>query len=66
MEITPDELQQVREYRNRVQREWWSRKTPEERRERRQRYALNAARKLAERERSEKYSLMKRKRGNEK
>ena len=41
---TPEELDALREYRNYMQRKWWSKMTPEERRERRQRYALNMMR----------------------
>lgn len=45
-ELTPDELREIRAYRSRMQREWWNRQTPEERRERRQRYDLNRAKRL--------------------
>lgn len=51
--MTAEELAMIRAYRAKKQREFWARMTPDERRERRNRYELNAAKKAAERERSE-------------
>lgn len=40
--VTPAELEAIRQYNNTRNRDWWARQSPEERRARRQRYALNA------------------------
>ena len=40
----PDELAAIREYHNKRNRDWWHRMTKEERREKRNQYALNAIR----------------------
>ena len=45
-ELTPDELKAIRAYRAEIARRWWAKQSPEERRQRRQRYDLNRARKL--------------------
>lgn len=43
--LTAEEQAQIRAYNNERNRKWWEKQTPEERRERRNRYALNAIRK---------------------
>lgn len=67
MEITADELRAIKEHRNAVARAWWAAQTIDERRERRQRYALNALKKRqANAERSgenKRYEVQSRKRG---
>lgn len=45
--LTQAELEEARRHKAAVQRAYWAKMTPEERRERRMRYALNAARKAA-------------------
>ena len=48
--MTNAELAEIREYQRKRNREWWAKQSPDERRERRQRYALNAARNKVKRE----------------
>lgn len=40
--LTDEQRQKVRQENARRQREWWGKQSPEERRERRERYILNA------------------------
>lgn len=49
-ELTKDELQAIRDYHNERNRNWWHKQSPEERRARRQRYALNAIRRKKDQE----------------
>lgn len=51
--ITAAELQEIRAYNNARNREWWARQSQDERRERRQKYALTQARRKAAQERAE-------------
>jgi hypothetical protein len=44
MQITQEELDEIRKSNNARNREWWAKQSPEERRARRQRYALNLIR----------------------
>lgn len=45
--MTDEEIQMIRNFNNQRQREWWARQSQDERRERRQRYALTQARRKA-------------------
>ena len=67
--ITPAELQAIRAYHNARNRKWWAAQSSEERRARRQRYALNAIKKQqaqAERDgENKRYEVKSRKRGKQ-
>jgi hypothetical protein len=67
--ITPAEMQAIRAYHNARNRAWWASQSSEERRARRQRYALNAIRRqqaAAERENeNKKYETRSKRRGKE-
>lgn len=67
--ITPAELDAIRAYKNEQARKWWANQSDDERRARRQRYAVNALRKRqaqAERDgENKRYEVKSRKRGKQ-
>lgn len=67
--ITPAELAAIRQYHNARNRAWWAAQSSDERRARRQKYALNAIKKQQAQEQREnenkKYETKSRKRGKQ-
>lgn len=45
MKLTAAEKREIQDYKNELMRKWWNKQSPDERRERRERYLLNSIRK---------------------